>query len=228
MNSDPFELTKYDPSINTIDVDNLTLYYENKIAEKATDFWWHENMINMKHSVYLITWNPDPKHLPDADFETQNQFYLDWLSSYLKHCYAGLFTVEATQRGNPHYHGWYQTSYDFRDEMERLALIKCMQQRGRVDIAKIQKQHTVRPGQWYEKANALWYYKKDQLDKHLNMEIITSESESSINFSNLDYQFFLSNRSVKGSETIATMKSDQQFYRDFYRDSLKAFNSFNS
>jgi len=181
---------------------------------EVIEFW--ESSIDDEKKVYLVTWSPDPKELPDCDFYIQHQVNIEILADYLKCCSAGLFCVESTQLGNPHYHGWYQI--DDNKELARIALIKTLNRFGIVRITPIK--HSYKIFSWSESANALYYYKKDSLDAFLTYPIITSTSTSTLNFNILDSIGFFS-RDHKGLTTINDKMSNRQFYRQFYADTIE-------
>jgi len=103
---------------------------------KTSEVFYWEDRIDTDRTLYLITWNPDPKELPNADFETQHHYSVNLLSDYLKACECGLFCVETSQLGAPHYHGWYQVSQNPDCERNRIIYIKTMQRFGNLKITK--------------------------------------------------------------------------------------------
>lgn len=186
------------------------------LEQKSEIIEFFENTIEEDLELYLITWSPDPKELPDSDFYLQHNMNVDILSSYLKCCHTGLFCVESTQLGNPHYHGWYQVSDSL--ELHRLAVIKAMQRFG---IVKIAKARTYKIFNWKEQANALYYYKKDLLDAMFTMDPnpITKDSVSTVNFDILEMVGFF-NKDLRGMPTIKDTMTNRQFYRQFYGDTI--------
>lgn len=188
---------------------------QKRVIEISECIEHEESKIVSDQPVYLITWCPDPKELPDADFYLQHNVNAQLLIDYLMQCRCGIFCVESTQIGNPHYHGWYQV----RDssELARVAIIKTMQRFGIVKIAKAKK---IKRFCWSENANALYYYKKDCLDACLNVtpNPITSASFVTVNFDVMDLVGFFSKD--KSCKTIKDKVSDRKFYRDFYSDTI--------
>lgn len=185
-------------------------------TENLIDLIWDlECSIDEGRELYLITWSPDPKELPDADFYLQHNINVQILSDYLKCCYTGAFCVESTQMGNPHYHGWYQV--ESKLELCRIAIIKTM---GRFGIVKIVKARSYKIFNWSEKCNALYYYKKDVLDAMYNIDPnpITKDSLSTVDFDVLSMVGFFSRD--RYDKTIQDKISDRKFYRDFYSDTI--------
>lgn len=172
----------------------------------------YESLIVPSETVYLITWSPNPELLPDADFITQHQFNVNFLGEYLKTCLNGLICVESTQRGNPHYHGWYQV--DPITELERISYVKTMEKFG---LVKITAARTVKPGLWGSKKNGLHYYKKELIDSMLKVPSnpITPESYDTTDWSS--YMFFFTRTFT--DKTIDKKMSDRQYYLRFYCDS---------
>lgn len=155
---------------STYDEEQLLTYINkdiDKIKRKAWVIEEWESTINMDEPLYLITWCPDPKETPDVDFNTQHRFHIDTVVRFLLGCETGLFCVEATQKGEPHYHGWYQMSSEPLVEEFRLAAVKVMQRYG---LVKIDEAFDYRIHSWTCRLNALHYYKKDMLDRSLLWE----------------------------------------------------------
>ena len=125
-----------------------------EIVRRAEIIDISENMIVDSDPVYLFTWSPDPELLPDADFKTQHKYSVNFIAEFLDTCLIGLACVEPTQKGNPHYHGWYQV--DPITEVERLAYVKTMQKFG---LVKITECISYKKGLWSERCNGLHYYK---------------------------------------------------------------------
>lgn len=177
---------------------------------------YFENMIDDSYEVYLITWCPDPKEMPDSDIYLQHSVNVDMLAHYLTYCSAGLFCVESTQLGNPHYHGWYQVSSKY--ELHRIACIKTMQRFG---IVKIVEAKHYKIFNWKEKGNALYYYKKDLREKFkdIHPNPIAYCDRTTVNFDTLDMVGFFS-KDRKNMKSIRDVVSDRKFYREFYKDTL--------
>lgn len=172
----------------------------------------YEDMIVESDPVYLFTWSPDPELLPDADFITQHRYNVNFLAEYLNTCLTGIICVESTQKGNPHYHGWYQV--DPITEIERLAYIKTMQKHG---IVKITECITYRQGQWGPRQNGLHYYKKSLLDEMLTVphNPILPDSHDNTDW---DACLFFFTKQMK-DKRLDKKISDRQYYLNFYRDS---------
>lgn len=126
----------------------------------------YESQIDSTQKLYGITWCPDPKQLPDSSFDIQHDFNVELLSNFLKGCLCGLFCVEATQNGVPHYHGWYQVTDDPILERYRLTEVKTLKRFGRWEPKEI-KHHKI--GCFTSKGNGLWYYKKEYLFAQRNI-----------------------------------------------------------
>lgn len=160
--------------------------------------------------VYLITWSPDPKQLPDCHFEYQHRYNIDILVLFLKSCYTGLFCVETSMMGSPHYHGWFQTD-KFRNE-ERIAITKVLHKLG---MLRITQAKTYKINKYYEQANALYYYKKDiDAMSFIVDNPITLNSTCGIHW---DMTHFFD--STVNAKHIANVVSEKQRLIDFYRDS---------
>lgn len=119
-----------------------------------------ESEIDIDFPVYLMTWCPDPSQMPDAKFGIQHQYNLPTIISFLRGCKCGMFCVEPTQLGNPHYHGWYQVSDDPLLTKLRLRSIKVLQRLGRVQINKAAN---IKINNYKKRGNSLYYYKKECL-----------------------------------------------------------------
>lgn len=199
-----------DPSTNLL-IEPTNDEIINRCVPKAEMVKTTEGQINEDNPVYLITWNPDPKELPNSDFNLQHQFNVNILSDYLKSCDCGLFCVESTQLGNPHYHGWYQVSATL--EPMRIVHVKVMQ---RLGMVKITRAITIRKNTWFERKNGLYYYKKDLLDSMLMTDYNPINEESSETYAWASSMFFTLD--LKNS-SIQNKISDKQFYLQFYKDS---------
>lgn len=190
---------------------------ESVIAEKATVVYLEEKKINPSLALYLITWCPDPGNSPDAAFDIEHEHSIDIIADYLENCACGLFCVEATQRGSPHYHGWYQV--DPLKELKRVCIMKVLIRYGQVKITAVKHERCIKINKWYEKGNALYYYKKDLLEAQLETQNnpITAQSCTMIDWNNLEYQNFFTRGIDKGIAKLLTkVQSDKQFFRQFY------------
>lgn len=197
---------------NSREVDDFTL-----IIEKSRIIEYEESSIDETEPLYLFTWSPDPKEMPDSDFYVQHQVNIDLLANYLAVCSCGLVCVESTQMGNPHYHGWYQI--DPVKETARISLIKTINRYG---MLKISQARSFRIFSWKKHANCLYYYKKDSMDSMLRVpdSIITKDSKSICQQVNFDIiGFFSKDRRVH--RMIKDKISDREFYRRFYSNTLK-------
>lgn len=190
---------------------------ETRLIERSWVIEYNESCIDPTEELYLLTWCPDPKELPDSDFYLQHNMNVSLLSDYLKACACGLFCVESTQQGNPHYHGWYQVNPE--KEIYRISLIKTLKRFGDVRIVK-SRSHKV--NSYNERKNSLYYYKKDLFTSMLAIDPnpITCSTESTVNFEAANFASFFSAGKVRDT-TIADKISDRKFYREFYADSLK-------
>lgn len=190
------------------------------IASKTHLVELHETLIDPGQDLYLITWCPDPEHLPNSDFNIQHQFCMDTLSKYLEACEVGLFCVETTQLGRPHYHGWYQIAPDKRD-LVRIIHAKVMSETGLLKITKSKGHYKIHS--WNNKANCLYYYKKDLIQSMLTIETnpITKNMRSNIDWNSMVYSSFFH---IKGKrQSIADLEDKlnlHKFYEQFYTNSL--------
>lgn len=175
-----------------------------------------ESSIDDSLQLYLIIWSPDPKEMPDADFYLQHNVNIDMLKAFLLNVHLGMFTVESSQLGRPHYHGWYQVDLDL--ELGRIAAVKTMNRFGDVKIAKCR---SYKINNYSERKNGLYYYKKDVYGAMglVDPNPIVASSSSTINFDNIDLVGFFS-KDKGGMMTIKEKISDRQFYRDYYKDTI--------
>lgn len=166
--------------------------------------------------ICLITFSPDPNpsQMIDAPFDIQHKTFVNLLADYLKYCRAGVFCLEPTQNGNPHYHGWY-VPYHNEMELGRVQMIKTIKRFGNVKI-----QHGVRFWRFNcydEYRNALYYYKKDlALFYEVPFSVIVKDS-----YDNTDWtqQFFYTTR-LNGKKMDFQMAEEKisqiNQLRDFY------------
>jgi len=181
-----------------------------------------ETSIDPNEDLYLITWSPDPKQLPDCDLYVQHSLNVRLLANYLKCCSLGVFVLESTQLGNPHYHGWYQVDDD--REIGRIALVKVMKSFGpQLKITKSYGKYKF--FNFNTRGNCLAYYKKD-LCKYFSVQPnpIFSDSTTTFNDDCLQLINFLSPYSPTNKKLIADRLSNERFYREFYSDTVKAIN----
>lgn len=194
------------------------LEHEEMVA-KAVIIYEHEHMIDLDDTLYLITWAPDPSEIPYADFETQHRFNINILADYLKHCRCGLFCVESTQKGNPHYHGWYQTFDDTRDR-GRIVMVKVLERFGQLKITE--SRGHVKINSYVKHANCLYYYKDDLFGQMewVHDNPIHKDSHCDEDWmSNLN---FFSMHQKGHKQSVADLEkrvSDRDFYKKFFYDS---------
>lgn len=191
---------------------------EELLASKLTEICFAEDFIDGALPIYLITWSPNPALLPDCDFHLQHRSNVNLLSQYLKCCRVGLFCVESTQRGNPHYHGWYQL--DPEKELCRIAVAKTLERLGNVKYTEPNNPDAYKINCFTQKSNFLWYYKKDLVDAMLNVKdnpITTDSYDVSNDETNM--LFFTKDVSKKTVKLMSDVISDRKFYLGFYADS---------
>lgn len=174
-----------------------------------------EYSIDDSQPLYLITWCPDEKKLPDADFYLQHNVNVKLLADYLSSCERGVWCVEATQKGVPHYHGWYQVSAE-RDKL-RIAIMKTMLVFGLVDIKPMTRAY--RPFSFTAKNNCLHYYKKGICDYLTSPQIIFCDTVSTVNFDVMDIVEFFGKR--REGLTVRGHVMETKDARDFYEDTIK-------
>lgn len=185
-----------------------------RIIEGARDIYEEESKIDPEEELYLITWCPDPKEIPDADFYVQHNMNIKLLADYLKTCECGVFCVEPTQEGNPHYHGWYQVAMEY--QAERVAMMKTMKRFGIVDIKKAKH---FKVGIYTKQRNALWYYKKELVTFDMSPNPIFSATETTIDFECMDLVNFFAKVKTTKRDIIRTL-AERKFYEDYYRNSI--------
>lgn len=188
--------------------------YEHNIYEAVGKVYDAEMGIDDAKQLYMITWNPDPKELPDIDFITQHEYNVAILADYCKACNVSIFCLEATQKGVPHYHGFYQPSTNNVKEAARIAIIKTMERFGRVKIDKSKGMYK-KLNFWTPHANCLYYYKKDLLDAMLGYpnNPITKDSISNIEF---QPSMFIKSGKRKTTEQVMESFTLREHYRKFY------------
>lgn len=191
-----------------------TFMLEYKKA-KMTDIFNAESAIDSKEPVYMMTWAPDPKELPDAPFSDQHYHNAETLILYCKQCKTAAFCVESTQLGNPHYHGWYQLEPS--TELFRIGLVKAMQSLGLVKIDKIK--HRFKVASYEPHQNALYYYKKDLIS---SMELIDCNPivKTTPIPPPLELFFFVT-KGRKSIDQLLTSRDKQLSARDFYLKNTK-------
>lgn len=195
---------------------------DDQFLEALWKIEFEEDKIDMEKEIYLITWAPDPKELPDADFLLQHNYNVDTLVKFLKSCSCGLFCVESTQLGNPHYHGWYQVHSDPRYEAMRIAIVKTMKRFAPAGL-KITPARKVKIHCWSHVANGLYYYKKDIATYYINMpNPINSETVSTVNFEEYAWAGFFCS-AIRRTNVVEKL-SDRKYYESFYSNTVSTLN----
>lgn len=153
----------------TTEVPPVTDYFDNpKFRQKIGSIFEAEENIDDNETLYLITWCPDPSDLPDADFETQHDYNVPILTWFCQSCKTAVFCVESTQKGNPHYHGFYQETEDPDLYEQHNSIVKTMQKFGMLKITPSKGMYK-RHNYWTPHSNCLYYYKKDTLTRMLKV-----------------------------------------------------------
>lgn len=188
-----------------------------RMTERGETVDINECKIDANKPLYLITWSPNPSELPHADFNLQHLYSVDMLAGFLKGCKCGLFCVESTQMGNPHYHGWYQVSKNPAKEASRIVSVKVLQRLGMLKITESKGHYRI--NSYTAHGNCLHYYKKDLHGSMLFVDInpITSESKCHIDWDMNSFFFY-----VEGKKTVYNVKdkiTQKEFYHQFYKDS---------
>ena len=95
-----------------------------------------------------------------------------------------------------------------------------MQRFGNVKIAKAR---SYKPFSWYERSNALYYYKKELCTVMSGPDSlpnpIYADTVSTVNWDLLGLVGFFDPKN-KVDSTIRDKISDRKFYRDFYKDTI--------
>lgn len=159
------EVEKY-LRVNDVTDPDLRALYTSAYLNKSARIALEESKIDIGLPLYLFTWSPDPKQLPDGPFEIQHRYNVEFLSKFLQSCFSGCICVEATQRGNPHYHGWYQSTWNPIKERARIVYVKVMQDQGLLKITESIGKFKI--DSYNRHANCLYYYKKDLLQSMLS------------------------------------------------------------
>lgn len=212
---------KTEPSVCSIEeVDDLTV---TNMIKKMKAVYKAESLIDPDRELYMITWSPDPKKMPNSSFLIQHEYNINVLADYLKYVEVGIWTVESTQRGNPHYHGFYQPSDDSNKEFARLAIIKTLDAFGDLKITKSIGKYKI--NNWHTpRCNCLYYYKKDVGGSMFNVESnpITRKSRCKMDFTNLSAVFF----TIAGRHTakeIQEKASQRDRCLQFYAETVKDY-----
>jgi len=202
---------------------NVLDFEDTLVMDKLFMIWEAESSIDIDEDVYMLTWSPDPKEMPDTDFYLQHQTNVNLLSDYLRFCSNGLFCVESTQLGNPHYHGWYQV--DDMNEIGRIAMVKTLQRFGNLKENKVERSYKIHS--WIKQSNALFYYKVELLHSMIDMQFnpISRDTRCTVDWSVLKLVGFLDKSSRKNTKTIEDRMTDIEFYKNFYSDTIGYLNS---
>lgn len=197
--------------------ENLRCLFEEdeEVLAKADLIESMESAIDPEDKIYMITYSPVHSEMPDADFILQHLFNVNLLADYLKFCMVGLFCVESTQKGYPHYHGWYQTCDDER-EQGRIAIMKVMSRFGDVKIAEIKNSYRI--NSYTKQSNALHYYKADVFGQQNGIphNPISKDSYDDTNWQSNMFMFSIPGKRqtyMDLSAKVTARKSAEEFYR---------------
>jgi len=218
-------------SLHMLEQEKLKLHFLNDISDTAKPIMikvpeeilltnkselieFEESSIDLSEKVYLITWSPNPAEMLDVDLQCQHESNVNLLSDYLKSCKHGIFCVEATQKGVPHYHGWYQVQNS--TELHRCAHVKVLERFGMLKITECKH---IKIFNWEKKGNGLYYYKIDLPDAFLTVtpNPITKDTpkiEYSHDFFKLAYAF---DHRVK-RQPLEELMTAKTYYESFYAD----------
>nr|QGF19361.1 hypothetical protein [Antarctic circular DNA molecule] len=195
-------------------------YFCDNLARVAAVIEEAESKIDPDDDIYLMTWSPDPKKLPDCDFFSQHRWCVEYVRTYLSGCKSGCACVESTQRGNPHYHFWYQTHDNPLVERHRITWIKILQKIGNIKIADKTVQY-YRINAWFKDKNALFYYKEDACAQQLftpNTPVHKYSPLTEIDYE--DYKFFFTFTGKKTAREFLERTSQVKDLSTFYGKSL--------
>lgn len=203
--------------IPQISIDDLISDEVDYLMQKWMHIVHHEEMID-DSPLYLFTWSPNPEEIPDSDFNTQHLFCAPFIADLLLSVRVGIACVEASQMGNPHYHGWYQLSTDPMKEKHRIVHTKVLKRFGNLKITKSKGHYKI--GSLSKQANCLYYYKKDLLQSMATVELnpIMGFYDVKIDWSK-HWNLF----TKKGRESVADIEDRvnlKDFYKQFYENSL--------
>lgn len=211
-----YDDTSDDEELNTETTISRSFPHDLDLA-KAQLIFDEEDKIDPDDKLYLITFNPnpDPSEMPDVDFETQHEATLELMTNFLYFCRCGLFCVETTQQGFPHYHGWYQ-SYDDERERGRIIAAKVMKRFGLVKITPSIGKY--RPGKYSEHANCLYYYKADVFGqmRWIEQNPISKDTKSRVDINDINIFFHIKGR--KSWNDLHEKMVQRDYYRKFYYD----------
>jgi len=213
LQSDPSD----DEILDSVELENNL--HERMFLSKSEVIEYCESCIDPSRPVYLFTWSPDPRELPDADFETQHEWCLETVSKYLLFCLSGCACVEANAKSNPHYHGWYQLTDNPVLESKRIAMMKSMQHYAPSGFT-VEKAVNYKINDYYEHRNSLYYYKKDMYTSMFLIQNnpVTRHSISNINWN--EYLFFFKPRKGRISTFELEKKiSNRAYFEKYYQNS---------
>lgn len=195
--------------------DSLENPEDDLIDEKAAIIYEHEMLIDMSKPVIGITWSPDPKDLPDCEFDLQHRYYVPYLVQFIRSCKLALLCVESSKLGRPHYHGWYQEDPDPILYKMHIVHMKVLGKTGQLKVTELKH---LKPGTFYKKpsGNALWYYKKDVFEKMLVTPCNPIHKDLSDDYDWVGSTFFTCEMS-SNMKLIADKVSETKMLREFYR-----------
>jgi len=202
-----------------LDPEDKIDYSSDIIASRTWHIYDAEMDIDPDKPIYWITYNPSKESLPDCDFINQHLYSVNFLSDYLNCCSAGCFCVEATQLGQPHYHGWYQI--DESNEQARVIMIKVMQRfaPNGVKIKKAVGNYKIHS--WVKHGNHLWYYKKDLLDASLIIPSNPITKNTRVEIVNELYNpFFVLPAKRQTAADIEAKVAQYKICQEFYKKSM--------
>lgn len=181
---------------------------------------YYESQIDRTKELYLFTFSPTPDNLPDADFNSQHEFAMSLVVDFLQGCELGLACVESNLMGNPHYHGWFQKSEDFRKEQWRIAVVKTMAVHAPAGLRFTKCKGHYHLSTYCQQGNALHYYKKDLHGamQHIPHNPITQVTVSDIDYSSCVWWFNCPGKK-KTVEQLEDKLSNKKFYEQFYMNS---------
>lgn len=189
-----------------------------RLAEVAAIIKFEEERINENEKIYLATWSPDPKQLPDCSFYMQHKWCVPYVQTYLQACQNGVACVESTQIGYPHYHMWYQTSDNCYNEEARIRWVKVLSKIGNIKITTAK--YIIVNG-WKPTRNALYYYKEDLAGQQLHIRfnpITQSMVPPQIDYS--DYTYMFSTRQKQTARKYIEKASQVKELEEFYKKSF--------
>lgn len=201
-----------------IPLESVEVEVDSFITPKAVTVFENELDINPDEALYLFTWSPNPEEIPDSDFNTQHAFCFPFISDLLSTMECGLACVEETQKGNPHYHGWYQQSRDPKLNVLKKVYVKVMQRFGNYKVTKSLGHYKI--NSYVKQANCLYYYKKDMLEASL---YVPNNPIKKGMYPHIDWNSNYSLFTKKGRESVADIEDRinlRSFYKQFYENSL--------